>query len=226
MSDGWTTRSRTFPDGRVETWLERPSPRTPGAVEEWHGDEAAAYANRSAPTTAVRSQRNATSARQRTKVVLADAVRPEIHRELAGWDGREMGGALVGRRKGDTIVVEHAGGLGLGVQPERGPYWLRPALTSYFDFALSYGMDLIGDWHSHANDAGIGASPADQKMWQRVRAALDAPAYVGVILSPAPAISLGLTAALDDETWAWTNTYFGVFVTTADGCESVPPPNN
>ena len=228
MDDGWTKRSRSLSGGRVEEWLERPLPGYPkaGAVEQMFGD-AVALVTRSSQPTAVRSQSVVATTEptsSRARVVLADAVRADIRRELASWDGRETGGALVGRQDGNAIVIEHAGGLGNSVETDRAATWLRSPVTRYFDLALSFGLDLVGQWHTHSAAGGVAQSQTDERHWEAVRAALGAPAYVGLICAPRRAIAVGLAAELDDEVWAWTDTEFAVYVTTADGCRAVPPP--
>ena len=81
-----------------------------------------------------------------------------IQRELArDWDGREQGGALVGRIIGETVVIEDAGGLGIGVTTARGNSWFRPPLARFHDFAracrcaleMVKGLDKLNrEWES------------------------------------------------------------------------------
>ena len=230
MNDGWTKRSRTLTGGGVELWLERPLPGYPpeaGAVEQWFSGEAVALFDRSSRSTtlrstAVRPRRSAAPTSRRPRVVVTDAARADIRRELASWDGREIGGALVGKHDGDTVIVERAGGLGVGVTAQRGDSWVRLRPVHLHDFALAHRLELVGDWHSHRQSAQ--QSSADERAWEGVRNAIGAPAYIGLVASPRRAVAIGLSPGLDEEVWAWTGADLGVYLVTADGCSAVPPP--
>jgi hypothetical protein len=69
-------------------------------------------------------------------IEITPAARATISRDTkAKWDGRELGGALVGHTAGDRIVVTDANGIGIGVETPRGESWIRPSRSRWFDFA-------------------------------------------------------------------------------------------
>jgi hypothetical protein len=153
-------------------------------------------------------------------VELTPKARAAIRRELArDWDGREQGGALAGRIIGDTVVIEDAGGLGVGVATARSNSWFRPPLARFHDFARACRCDLVGDWHSH--QASPAASTADRHGWERVRVALDATAYASVVVAPKRAFALGLRESLDTTIWSWADPEIAAYLVTEGGCDLV-----
>jgi hypothetical protein len=75
-------------------------------------------------------------------IEITPTARAAISREIkAQWDGRELGGALVGHTYDDRIVVTNANGIGIGVETPRGETWMRPARGRWLDFALAWGAD-------------------------------------------------------------------------------------
>ena len=133
-------------------------------------------------------------------------------------DGREQGGALAGRIVGETVIIEDAGGLG-GVPTARGNSWFRPPLARFYDFARACRCDLVGDWHSHR--ASPAASTVDRDGRERARVALEATAYVGVVVAPRRAFALGLRESLDTRIWSWADPEIAAYLLTEDGCELI-----
>jgi Prokaryotic homologs of the JAB domain len=205
---GWSLRSRTplieLDDLSPDWWAARARfRRTPTSMRS--------------PRPAQRRRRPNCSV---SRVDLTPRARAAIRRELArDWDGREQGGALVGRIIGETVVIEDAGGLGVGVSTARGNSWFRPPLARFHDFARACGCDLVGDWHSHRESPA--ASTADRDGWERVRVALEATAYVGVVVAPMRAFALGLRPSMDTTIWSWADPEIAAYLVTKDGCELV-----
>src|SRR5689334_10690592 len=80
-------------------------------------------------------------------IEITPAAHAAISREIkAKWDGRELGGALVGDVSAERIVVTNANGIGIGVETPRGESWIRPARGRWYEFAQACGADLVGDW--------------------------------------------------------------------------------
>jgi hypothetical protein len=153
-------------------------------------------------------------------VELTAAARAAIVRELCNdWDGREQGGALVGHIVGNTVVVEHAGGIGIGVTTPRGNSWFRPPLPRFLDFASAYRCDLVGDWHSHRDSPA--ASSADKRGWEKVRAALGARAYLGLVVAPQLKFAFGLRQSQDQVVLSWTAAQLAAYLVTESGCDLV-----
>jgi hypothetical protein len=156
--------------------------------------------------------------------------RADISREIKQhWDGREMGGALVGRIDGYRIVVEHAGGLGVGVETKDRTAWsMRPPLTRYFDLACALGADLVGGWHTHSGRTDTRASEADREVWEDVRVALESPVYVGLIFAPRRIVVPGLVPGLEEEMWSFEAPHsveidYSTYLVTDDACEYTIP---
>jgi hypothetical protein len=234
MNDGWVQRSQTLPDGQRAVWRERPMPGQPGAVEQHFLSSPTVVRMNCDPVrllspvlapVAVRSQRSVRRAVtvSRSAVVFTEAARADLAGELASWDGREIGGPLVGTSIGSQIVVAHAGGLGIGVETPRGESWLRPRFGRYLDFARSYDADLVGCWHSHGGGHSELASEADEALWHDLRAALEVPVYVGVIVAPRRAIALALNPWQDEVVWSWENPRLSTYLVTAEGCQLTTP---
>ena len=230
--DGWTERTITHRDGSQTRCRERPSPRQAGAVEQWFYEyEQSEYGTRDSggparitETRAKQRDMSHSSARLHTsrRVELTAKARDAIRRELdERWDGREHGGALAGYVDGGRIVITDANGLGVGVETERGGGWIKAPVSRFHDFAVSRGLALVGEWHTHPPGSKTLASTVDRNAWENVRAALKAPAYVGLILMPRSVVSLGLTAAQDEQRWSWDPPEFGAYLVTADGCHDI-----
>jgi len=152
------------------------------------------------------------------RVELAATARAAIVRELRrDWDGREQGGALVGRIVGDRVVVEDAGGLGIGVTTPRGDSWFEPPLGRYLDLARACDSDLVGQWHSHRFSPA--ASSMDRRCWADVRATLGVPAFVGLVV--APRHEFGLRPIVDQAVFSWNNPRVYCYLVTEGGCELV-----
>jgi hypothetical protein len=181
------------------------------------------WSRRSRPArTSVRSQLSVPRAAvARQTVALSAGARAAILRELGEWDGREQGGALAGWIKDGRIVVEYAGGLGVGVPVKRGPTWVKPPLARFHDFARACRCELVGEWHTHPGGKPTRASSDDERGWERVRAALETPAYFGLILAPRKSVALGLTRWQDEVVWSWQNADVGAYLVTEHGCKPV-----
>jgi proteasome lid subunit RPN8/RPN11 len=95
-------------------------------------------------------------------IEITPTARAAISREIkAQWDGRELGGALVGYTDGERIVVTDANGVGIGVETPRGETWMRPARGRWADFARACGAELLGDFHTHPGGGSVLPSNAD-----------------------------------------------------------------
>jgi proteasome lid subunit RPN8/RPN11 len=102
-------------------------------------------------------------------IEITPAARAAISREIkAQWDGRELGGALVGHSIGGRIVVTDANGIGVGVETPRGETWMRPARGRWADFARACGAEVVGDWHCHPGGGTVEPSDADVRSWEAV----------------------------------------------------------
>jgi hypothetical protein len=89
-------------------------------------------------------------------IEITPTARAAISREIKSqWDGRELGGPLVGQTYGDRIVVTDANGIGVGAETPRGETWIEPGRGRWLDFAQACRAELVGDWHCHR---GSGAS--------------------------------------------------------------------
>jgi hypothetical protein len=103
-------------------------------------------------------------------IEITPTARAAISREIkAQWDGRELGGALVGHVSGDRIVVTNANGIGIGVETPRGETWMRRARGRWADFARACRAELVGDWHLHPGGGSVLPSDADVRSWQATR---------------------------------------------------------
>jgi hypothetical protein len=140
------------------------------------------------------------------------AISPEIKTK---WDGRELGGALVGHTDGERIVVTNANGIGTGVETPRGESWIRPSRGRWFDFARACGADLIGDWHSHGPGHVAEASDADVRSWQATRKALGSPVYLGLIFLPRRVHVQGINYS--EAAWSFRDPEVGEYVITEAG---------
>jgi hypothetical protein len=212
--DGWTERSRTR-DGKKTRWRERPVPGEPGCVEQYfyESDPHAHVEQRSAPTVA----RARTATGSRPRVEISTQAREDIRRELAeNWDGREHAGGLAGRIEDGRLVVLRAGGLGVGVSTPRGESWVQTRASRFHDFAVSHGLELVGDWHSHPKT--LKASDEDVRAWERVRDALRADAYLGLVVLPERFQVRGIATDVEHVRWHATS-----YVVTPGGCAAITP---
>jgi proteasome lid subunit RPN8/RPN11 len=212
--DGWTERSTTR-DGKTTRWRERPVPGEPGCVEQWfyESDPHGHVEQRSAPTVA----RTRTATRPRLRVEISSQARADIRRELnENWDGREHAGALAGRIEDGKLVVLRAGGLGVGVATPRGESFVRPSASRFHDFAVLHGLELVGDWHSHPRT--LRASDDDVQAWERVRDALRADAYLGLIVLPERVQVRGIATEVEHLRFTATS-----YVVTPGGCAAITP---
>jgi hypothetical protein len=208
--DGWSIRSRSEP----------PLIELGDLSPDWWSSRTSFGTARMSVRSRLVAPKRRVVAPSVSRVDLTAAARAAIVRELCSdWDGREQGGALVGHIVGDTLVVEDAGGLGVGVTTPRGNSWFRPPLPRFLDFASAYRCDLVGDWHSHRDSPA--ASSADKRGWEKVRAALRARAYLGLVVAPRPAFALGLRQSQDQVVISWTEPRIGVYVVTESGCDLV-----
>jgi hypothetical protein len=145
------------------------------------------------------------------------SARAAISREVRGqWDGRELGGALVGHIRGERIVITDANGLGIGVETPRGDTWMRPSRTRWFDFARASQAELLGDWHCHPGDDGVEPSDADVRAWQQTREALRSPVYLGLIFLPRRVVMHGIHYS--EPAWSFSEPEVGEYVITEAGC--------
>ena len=142
---------------------------------------------------------------------ITPAARAAISREIKGqWDGRELGGPLVGHTYGERIVVTDANGIGIGVETPRGETWMRPARGRWLDFALACGADLVGDWHCHPGGGSTLPSEADVRSWQATREALRSPVYLGLIFLPRKVHVQGIH--YDEIAWSFREPEVGEYV--------------
>ncbi|HEY2182594.1 MAG TPA: Mov34/MPN/PAD-1 family protein [Gaiellaceae bacterium] len=149
-------------------------------------------------------------------IEITPTARAAISREIkAQWDGRELGGALVGHIYGERIVVSNANGIGIGVETPRGETWLRPSRGRWLDFARACGAELLGDWHLHPGGSTIVPSDADVRSWQATREALGSPVYVGLILLPRRVVVQGINYS--EAAWSFRQPEVGEYVITKAG---------
>jgi hypothetical protein len=150
-----------------------------------------------------------------TVEVTATAQRA-ISREIRGqWDGRELGGPLVGHISGERIVVTDANGLGVGVETPRGETWMNPSRGRWHDFARACSADIVGDWHCHPGGSTTVPSRQDIRSWQATREALGAPAYLGLIFLPKKVHVRGIHYS--EPGWSFSEPEVGEYLITDAG---------
>ena len=152
-------------------------------------------------------------------VEVTPAARAAISRAIKDrYDGRELGGALVGHTDGDRIVVTNANGLGsVGAETPRGETWYRPSRARWYEFALACGAELLGDWHCHPDGGSVVPSNADVRLWQATRTALRSPVYLGLIFLPKKVRVMGIHS--DQVTWSFRDPEVGEYVITEAGSQ-------
>src|SRR4051812_18160201 len=151
-------------------------------------------------------------------IEITPPARAAISREIkAQWDGRELGGPLVGHTHGQRIVVTNANGIGVGVGTPRGESWMRPARGRWLDFALACGANLAGDWHCHPGGSTTVPSDQDVRSWQATREVLGLPAYVGLIFLPKKVQVMGIHYS--EVAWSFREPEVGEYVVTEAGYE-------
>src|SRR5215471_8524323 len=124
-------------------------------------------------------------------VEVTPAARAAISRAIKDrYDGRELGGPLVGHTDDERIVVTDANGV--GVETPRGDTWFRPSRASWYQFAQACGAELLGDFHVHPTGGSVVPSNADLRAWQATRKALDSPVYLGLIFLPKTVRVMGI----------------------------------
>jgi hypothetical protein len=149
-------------------------------------------------------------------VEVMPAARAGISRAIKDrYDGRELGGALVGHTYDDRIVVTDANGLGVGVETPRGETWMRPSRGRWFEFAQACRAELLGDWHCHPDGGSVVPSDADVRAWQATRKALRSPLYLGLIFVPKKVNVMGIHH--DELTWSFREPEVGEYVITEAG---------
>jgi hypothetical protein len=149
-------------------------------------------------------------------IEITPPARAAISREIkARWDGRELGGALVGHTDGDRIVVADANGIGIGVETPRGETWIQPSRGRWLDFARACGAHLVGDWHCHPGGSTIVPSDQDVRSWQATREALRSPVYVGLIFVPRKVHVQGINYS--EPAWSFREPEVGEYVITKAG---------
>jgi hypothetical protein len=149
-------------------------------------------------------------------IEITPAARAAISREIkAQWDGRELGGALVGHTSGDRIVVSNANGIGIGVETPRGETWMRPGRGRWFEFAQACRAELLGDWHLHPGGGSTLPSDADVRSWEATREALRSPMYVGLIFLPRRVVVQGINYS--EAAWSFREPEVGEYVITESG---------
>jgi Prokaryotic homologs of the JAB domain len=162
-------------------------------------------------------ERNAVNDHEWT-VEVTPGARAAISREIkAQWDGRELGGPLVGQTYGDRIVVTDANGIGVGVETPRGETWIEPGRGRWLDFALACDADLVGDWHCHPGGSTTVPSAQDVRSWQATREVLGSPVYLGLIFLPRKVLVQGIH--YDDVVWSFREPEVGEYVITDAGCQ-------
>jgi proteasome lid subunit RPN8/RPN11 len=149
-------------------------------------------------------------------IEITAAARAAISREIkAQWDGRELGGALVGHTYGERIVVTEANGIGTGVETPRGETWMRPSRGRWADFARTCEAELVGDWHCHPGGGSTVPSDADVRSWQATREALRSPVYLGLIFLPRKVHVQGINYS--EPAWSLRDPEVGEYVITQSG---------
>jgi len=149
-------------------------------------------------------------------IEITPTARAAISREIkAQWDGRELGGALVGHTDGKRIVVTNANGIGTGVETPRGESWIRPSRSRWFDYARACGADLVGDWHCHPGGSTTVPSDQDVRSWQATREALRSPVHVGLIFLPRRVHVQGINYS--EAAWSFRDPEVGEYVITEAG---------
>jgi proteasome lid subunit RPN8/RPN11 len=131
------------------------------------------------------------------------------------YDGRELGGALVGHTKGERIVVTDANGIGVGVETPRGETWMRPSRGRWYEFAQACGAELLGDFHTHPGGGTVLPSDADVRAWQATREALRSPVYLGLIFLPRKVHVRGINYS--EAAWSFREPEVGEYVITEAG---------
>jgi hypothetical protein len=149
-------------------------------------------------------------------VEVTPTARAAISRAIKDrYDGRELGGALVGHTYDDRIVVTDANGLGVGVETPRGDTWFRPARARWYEFAQACGAELLGDWHCHPDGGSVVPSTADVRAWQATRKALRSPVYLGLIFLPKKVHVMGIDH--NELAWSFRDAEVGEYVITQAG---------
>jgi proteasome lid subunit RPN8/RPN11 len=149
-------------------------------------------------------------------IEITPAARAAISREIkAQWDGRELGGALVGHTDEEHIVVTDANGIGIGVETPRGETWMRPGRGRWYEFAEACGAELLGDFHTHPGGGSVLPSDADIRSWRATREALCAPVYVGLIFLPRKVLVQGIHYS--EAAWSFRQPEVGEYVITKAG---------
>jgi len=149
-------------------------------------------------------------------VEVTPGARAAISRAIRDrYDGRELGGPLVGHTYDDRIVVTNANGVGVGVETPRGETWIRPSRTGWYEFAQACGAELLGDWHCHPDGGSVVPSNADVRAWQATRQALRSQVYLGLIFLPKKVRVMGIHR--DELTWSFREPEVGEYVITAAG---------
>jgi proteasome lid subunit RPN8/RPN11 len=148
-------------------------------------------------------------------VEVTPTARAAISRAIKDrYDGRELGGALVGHTYDNRIVVSDANGLGVGVDTPRGDTWMRPSRARWYEFAQACGAELLGDWHCHPDGGSVVPSDADVRAWQTTRK-LRSPVYLGLIFVPKKVHVMGIRG--DEVTWSFREPEVGEYVITEAG---------
>lgn len=107
-------------------------------------------------------------------------IKSRVWGELDGYDGRELGGFLIGRDLGDRIVVE-----AIAEQEHAERSWRSISLDlrriPEIERGLAPGVGVVGDYHGHDADASGFASARDKQTWVDTAATLRQ-TWLGVIV--------------------------------------------
>jgi len=149
-------------------------------------------------------------------VEVTPAARAAISRAIKDrYDGRELGGALVGHTYDERIVVTDANGIGIGVETPRGETWIQPARGRWYEFAQACRAELLGDWHCHPDGGSVVPSEADVRAWQATRKALRSQVYLGLIFLPKKVHVMGINYS--EAAWSFREPEVGEYVITNAG---------
>jgi hypothetical protein len=149
-------------------------------------------------------------------IEITPTARAAISREIkAQWDGRELGGALVGHTDRDRIVVtnrernRHRSGDSARRDLD------APGARTLVRVRASLRGRATGDWHCHPGGGSTAPSNADVRSWQATREALRSPVYLGLIFLPRRVVVQGINYS--EAAWSFRHPETGEFIVTRAG---------